>query len=457
MKIKKNARHEVEIIDVTAKGFGVGNIDGFTLFIDGGLPEDRILAQIVKVKARYGYGKIIEIQKPSPYRIESLCPVSARCGGCQWQHCDYKAQLGFKKRILTDALVRIGGIENPPVEDVTGMDTPLRYRNKAVFPVVPGAGGEGFQIGMYAPRSHRIVEVSDCIIQDDAHKEVLDILKKHMKRHKLTAYDETTHKGLVRFVIVRTSVDTDEVMVVLVINGKVLPGEVEFSKKLEEIGVTTMLINRHESRGNTVMGEHFRLVYGTGFIHERLGDINYRLSAPSFFQINTTQANKLYDIAVSLAALDGTENIIDAHTGVGGVALYAAKHVKNVHGIDVVQAAVSDAEENARLNGIVNARFTCGTAEAVLPDLLNHGGEKTHAVFLDPPRKGCEPELLKILAESRVEKIIYISCDPATLARDIKILCAEGYSLETARPVDMFPMTGKIETCCLLKHISVAP
>ena len=458
MIIKKNARLTVEIQDVTAKGFGVCHQEGLALFIDGGLPGDRLLIQIVKVKTRYAYGKILEIITSSPARIKSPCSVSDKCGGCQWQHCRYETQLEFKKRIVTDTIERIGGIANPPVADVIGMEKPFRYRNKALFPTVP-VGKNDFAIGMYAPRSHRIVEVADCLIQHESHIKILAALKEHMRRKKITAYDEATHKGLMRHIMIRTS--RNEIMVVLVINGSQVPGESELADSFANLGVSTSLVNCNEAKGNVVLGEKFRVLRGRGYIYETLGELRFQLSPGSFFQVNPIQAKVLYDIAVSQAGLDGNQSVIDAHCGVGGVALYAASRVQQIIGVDIVPAAIQDAEKNAALNNISNARFILGAAEDIIPGIID-GGEgrlipefplhpKSTIVFLDPPRKGCDPVLLDALVAARIQKIVYISCDPATLARDIKRLVSGGYKLTAVQPVDMFPFTGKVETSCLLE------
>jgi 23S rRNA (uracil1939-C5)-methyltransferase len=451
----KNSRHVIEITDATAKGFGMGVIGGFNVFVDGALPGDVVDTLLVKVKTRFAFGKIINVLKPSPFRLESPCAVSDKCGGCQWQHCEYSAQLGFKKKIVQGAFEKIGGISEPPVFDVLGMENPRRYRNKAVFPVVPTANG--FGIGMYAPRSHRLVEVADCGIQHEAHVKILDALAAHMRRHKITAYDETTHKGIMRHIMVRTSLATGEVMVVLVANlvrkyGKTaFPSAGEFVEKLAALGVTTVILNRHASRGNVILGEDFEVLHGAGFITEKLGEIAYQISAPSFFQINPVQAKKLYQQAVVMAGLDGSQSVVDAHVGAGGVALFAAKHARHVLGVDIVKPAIADAQKNAALNGITNAEFVCGAAEEIVPKLLAEGA-KPDVVFLDPPRKGCDAVLLDALISAEVEKIVYISCDPATLARDVKILTAGGYQLTAVQPVDMFPFTGKVENVAALRR-----
>ncbi|MCL2223890.1 MAG: 23S rRNA (uracil(1939)-C(5))-methyltransferase RlmD [Defluviitaleaceae bacterium] len=449
----KNSQHEIEIKDVTAKGFGIGYIGEFVVFIDGGLTGDVIETHIVKVKKRYGYGKIARILTPSPFRKESPCAVSETCGGCQWQHCEYSAQLKFKKQIVKSALEKIGGLVDPPVSDVIGMDNPERYRNKAVFPVVPEKNEDGFAIGMYAPRSHRLIEVADCGIQHIAHVGVLSVVKKYMRLHKIAAYDETTHRGTMRHIVVRTSLHTGEIMVVLVAKDKKkrgLPAAAELVAELTALGVTTVLLNCNNFRGNTIFGNDFEILSGEGFIREKIGEVEYQLSAPSFFQVNPVQTRILYEAAISQAQLDGTQTVIDAHAGTGGVALFAAKHAKHVLGVDIVESAVQDAQKNAELNGITNTEFICGAAEDVIPEIVQRDG--AGVVFLDPPRKGCDPILLDALISATVPRIVYISCDPATLARDVKHLTSGGFTLTAAQPVDMFPFTGKVETSVLLQR-----
>ena len=450
MILEKNSQQIIEIESVTAKGFGVGYINGFTMFVDGALPGDKLKIHVLKAKSRYGYGKIIEIVSPSPHRIESPCPVFDRCGGCQWQHCDYKAQLGFKKQIVIDALERIGNVKNPPVEDVMGMLKPTNYRNKAVFPIVPANNENGFAIGMFSARSHRIVEVENCNIQHPAHVAVLKVVKKYMRRNKISPYDEATHRGLMRFVMIRTSLATKEVMVVLTVNGNGLPLESRLAEDLAGIGVTTVVVSRHTAKNNLVLGDHFRVVSGSGFIQERIGHVIYQISAPSFFQINPIQTKALYEIAVAQADCKG-KVVIDAHIGAGGVSLFAAKHAKEIIGVDIVQPAVDDGQKNAELNGVTNMRFLCGAAEDVIPPLLeDESAIVPEVVFLDPPRKGCDIALLQALISAQIKRIVYISCDPATFARDVKVLVEGGYTLVTVQPVDMFPHTGKVEVTALI-------
>ena len=452
----KNSKHKIQIKAVTSKGFGVGDIDGFTVFTDGLLTGDAALVQIIKVKKRYGYGKTLQIITPSASRIKSPCPASKRCGGCQWQHCTYESQLEFKKQFVFDAIERIGAIKSPPVADVIKMEfeaNSLRYRNKAVFPIVPQSNKDGFAIGMFAPRSHNIIEVTDCLIQHVAHVSILEILKKHMREYKISAYDETTHKGLMRFVMIRNSKKSGEIMVVFAINGSKIPGEDKLMTKMQDIGANTVLINVNRNRGNTILGGEFRLLFGNGYITETLGEISYQISASSFFQVNTLQAEKLYQTAIKQAGLTEQMTVIDAHCGAGGVLLHAAKNVKSAIGIDSAQQAISDAIENAKLGNIANAKFVCQSAEDALPELIIDN--RPDVIFLDPPRKGCEVDLLNCIINAAIQRIVYISCDPATLARDIKILVDGGYKLLQAIPVDMFPFTGKIETSCLLERDDV--
>jgi 23S rRNA (uracil1939-C5)-methyltransferase len=461
---KKNAVLPLDIESVNAKGFGVGRVSDYVLLVDGALPGERLEVRVLKTKARYGYAKTLRILTPSPHRKESGCPVSTTplgasiCGGCQWQHCDYTAQLGFKKQIVTDALVRIGGLEHPPVDDVIGMATPLRYRNKGVFPVAPAQNADGFAIGMYASRSHRIVEVEDCLIQHPAHVRVLSVVKEYIRRHSITPYDELLHKGRLRQIMVRTSLATGEIMVVLVINGEKLPAEAALAKTLTgEAGASTVSVSPHTARGNAVLGEGFRVLSGSGYIEEAIGPVRYRISPPSFFQVNPVQARVLYDTALDMAEISPGSSILDAHAGAGGIALYAAHRAASqgravkVIGVDISAPAIRDAKKNAGLNGITNARFIAGAAEAVIPDLLARDSFRPDTVFLDPPRRGCEPPLLDALISAHIPRIVYISCDPATLARDIKRLCAGGYGLAAVQPVDLFPMTGHIEVCASLR------
>jgi len=436
----KNTEIAIKIFAVGATGLGIGRFDNYVVLVDEGLPGDELLAKIVKTKKNYGYGKTLKIIQPSPHRIngDAICGHSSRCGGCQWLHCDYDAQLAFKKQIVIDALTRIGGIKNPPVSNTIGMEMPLRYRNKGTFPVTYADNADGFEIGMYEAKSHKIVPITNCAIQHPAHVMILAAFKQFMRREKLTAYDETTRKGLVRSIMVRPSFATSDTMVVIAINDKALPNEDMLAKELAAAGATTVIVREHTNTND------YRVIFGSGHIVEHIDELKFALTAPSFFQVNPVQTKKLYEIALKQAKLDGTGIAIDAHCGVGSIALYIAKHVEKVIGVDIVPSAINDAQYNAALNGIGNASFICGYAEVEIPAMFAKG-IMPKAIFLDPPRKGCDNALLDAIIAAKIEKIVYISCDPATLARDVKILTNGGYALKTAQPVDMFPMTAKVE------------
>jgi 23S rRNA (uracil1939-C5)-methyltransferase len=477
--LRKNSMQVITIDDVTGTGHGVGHIPGtgddaagFTVFVEGALPGDRARVKLTRVKTRYAYANLVNIITPSPHRAkpgpdtpnEWPCPVAARCGGCQWQHCEYTSQLLFKRSIVQEALKRIGGVEDPLVLTTMGMENPFGYRCKAQFPVgMPNnseasGGMRGNAVfGFYASRSHRIVPFKRCLIQHPAHTKVLAAIQEYLQKYNVPIYDEETHTGLVRHVLIRASLHTGEVMAALVLNGRELPYENELVSFVSAAGVTTMLLNINTARTNVVLAEESRVLSGDGYIRERIGDIIYRISLNAFFQINPPQARVLYDIALDYGAFTGTETVIDAHAGVGGIALYAARSIKRVYGVEIVQEAADGASFNAMANQIKNASFINGTAEEVVPALLTGSGpwsEKpvhANAIFLDPPRKGCEKELLDAIIAARVSKVIYISCEPATLARDVCILAEGGYIFETAQPVDMFPMTGKVETVALLR------
>jgi len=450
----KNSEITIKITAVSAKGFGVGRYGNYVLLVYEGLPGDELLVRVVKANKHYGYAKILRIVTPSPHRLDAsdVCPHATRCGGCQWLHCDYTAQLDFKKQIVADALAKIGGVKNAPMHDTIGMvGSPLRYRNKAAFPVVPMDNADGFEIGMYEARSHKIVPVADCAIQHPAHVPILAAFRQYMRRAALTAYDEHTHSGLVRNIMVRTSFATNDVMVVIAINGKWLPDEGRLAAELAKAGATTVVIRKHTKKGDVSSNiADYRVISGPGHIMEHIGDLKFMLAAPSFFQVNPVQTKRLYDIALDMAELDGTGSAIDAHCGVGSIALYVAKHVEQIIGVDIVPSAIHDAHQNAALNDINNAAFICGYAEVEIPAMLA-SGTVPRVIFLDPPRKGCDKALLDAIIAAKTEKVVYISCDPATLARDIKVLTESGgYILKSVQPVDMFPMTSKVEVVAQL-------
>jgi 23S rRNA (uracil1939-C5)-methyltransferase len=450
MKMRKNEELELIIHDLHANGHGVGkNAGGIAVFVSGALPGDRIRAKLLKVKKQYAYGKIEEIITPSPQRLQksgpNICPAASKCGGCQFQNFDYRAQLLFKEKLVKDALARIGGYETPPVSSILGMDKPYQYRNKAQFPV--GGDGKRPLIGFYAPRSHRIVPIDDCNIQHPTCGIVLRAVKKMLKQRPISIYNEETHKGLLRHVIVRTGFNTGETMIIFVINGNTIPNfkAEEFSDLLGSMPFT-LLTNKNTARTNVILGSKFTVLQGSGYIHEEIGHIRYRISPPAFFQVNPVQARVLYDVIAS--RLQGSDKVIDAYSGIGGITLYVAGKVQKVVAVESLENAAADGKYNASLNGIENAGFLCGAAEDLVPKLLEQKIYDT--LILDPPRKGCDAKLLEAVIAGGIPKIIYVSCDPATLARDIKQLAAGGYRLAHVQPVDLFPMTGHVETVSLL-------
>lgn len=418
--MKKGEKIVLEIENISTEGYGVGRASGFVVFCPGGLPGDKILARVIQVRRRYAESEVLEVLSPSVYRAAAACPDFLACGGCAWQEMDYGAQLDFKRQIVVDALKRIGGVD-VPVAEVAGMTNPWGYRNKAVFAV----SSDGV-VGMYAGRSRRIAAISRCALQHPFHEEVLRVLQDYCRKNP----------GFVSKLMIR--IGESGAMVSLAADGDEMSGQSELAADLAGLGATTFIVSE-------------RVVFGDGFITERIGGILYQLSAKSFFQVNTVQAKVLYDTALKLAVLKGFERVIDAHAGVGGMALYAAQQAFDVLGMDIEAAAVKDAMQNAKLNNISNAKFVRAAAEDLIPKLLTQGGGfKPDIVFLNPPRKGCGNRLLAALTAAGIGKIVYTSCDPATLARDVKILARGGFRLDAVCPVDMFPMTPKIETVCLL-------
>ncbi|MCL2354061.1 MAG: 23S rRNA (uracil(1939)-C(5))-methyltransferase RlmD [Defluviitaleaceae bacterium] len=432
--INKDMQIELTITSVGAEGAGIGHYEGFVVFVKTALPGDEVLVKILKVKNNYAEGEVVEILKPSENRVEAICDVADVCGGCTWQHFSYEAQLIHKRQIVYNALQRIGKIDNPPVFDVVGMESPFNYRGKGTF--FGGAGAKGLELGMYKSKSKELVKVSNCHLQPKKHVEIMSIIESHITSPSIAALMES--------VTIRHSFAFEDIMVIIAIDARKMPNEAVLLEKLALAGVTTVLLKSKSE---------LKILAGEGYIREKIGHITYKLSASSFFQVNPAQAKVLYDIALEQAGLDGSQTVLDAHVGVGGIALYAAKHAKKVVGVDIVESAIEDAKANAELNGLdAKTRFIRNQAETAIPNLINEG-LRPDVVFLDPPRKGCGDALIKSLADNKaVKKIVYISCDPATLARDVEKLVAGGFALKEARPVDMFPMTSKIEVSCLLER-----
>ena len=452
MEFRKNDLVTLEIEDCGIDGEGIGKADGFTVFVKDAVIGDTVTAKIIKAKKNYGYGRLMEVLKPSPYRVEPKCEFARQCGGCQLQALSYDQQLVFKTNKVKGHLERIGGFTDIPMEPIIGMDELFHYRNKAQFPV--GRNKEGKIVtGFYAGRTHNIIENRDCALGVAENKEVLDRVIAHMEKYGIEPYNEATGKGLVRHVLIRYGYFTKEVMVCLILNGNKLPKEEQLVKSLCEIpGMTSITINVNKKHSNVILGEEIRLLWGQEYITDRIGDISYQISPLSFYQVNPMQTQKLYAKALEYADLHGQETVWDLYCGIGTISLFLTQKAKFVRGVEIVPAAIENAKENAKLNGLENTEFFVGKAEEVLPREYKKNGVYADVIVVDPPRKGCDETLLETMVEMNPERIVYVSCDSATLARDLKYLCERGYELRKVCPVDQFGMTVHVETVVLLSQ-----
>ena len=452
MEFRKNDLVTLEIEDCGIDGEGIGKADGFTVFVKDAVIGDTVTAKIIKAKKNYGYGRLMEVLKPSPYRVEPKCEFARQCGGCQLQALSYDQQLVFKTNKVKGHLERIGGFTDIPMEPIIGMDELFHYRNKAQFPV--GRNKEGKIVtGFYAGRTHNIIENRDCALGVAENKEVLDRVIAHMEKYGIEPYNEATGKGLVRHVLIRYGYFTKEVMVCLILNGNKIPKEELLVKSLCEIpGMTSITINVNKKHSNVILGEEIRLLWGQEYITDRIGDIFYQISPLSFYQVNPMQTQKLYAKALEYADLHGEETVWDLYCGIGTISLFLAQKAKFVRGVEIVPAAIENAKENAKLNGLENTEFFVGKAEEVLPREYKKNGVYADVIVVDPPRKGCDETLLETMVEMNPDRIVYVSCDSATLARDLKYLCERGYELRKVCPVDQFGMTVHVETVVLLSQ-----
>ena len=452
MEYRKNDIVTLEIVDCGTDGEGIGKADGFTVFVKDAVIGDTVKAKIMKAKKNYGYGRLMEILKPSPYRVDPICPSARQCGGCQLQAVSYEEQKAFKEKKLRGHLERIGGFKELPMEPLIGMDEPYHYRNKAQFPV--GRNKEGRIVtGFYAGRTHAIIENRDCALGIPQNKEVLDRVIAHMEKYNIAPYDEMTGKGLVRHIFIRYGFFTGELMVCLIINGQDLPHQKEMVEKLGEIpGMTSISLNINKKRNNVILGDKVKTIWGKEYITDKIGDISYEISPLSFFQVNPHQTWKLYSKALEYADLHGEETVWDLYCGIGTISLFLAQKAKFVRGVEIVSAAIEDARRNARLNKIDNVEFFVGKAEEVLPREYEKNGVYADVIVVDPPRKGCDEMLLKTILKMQPKRVVYVSCDSATLARDLRFLCDNGYELKKVYGVDQFPQTVHVETVVLLSQ-----
>ena len=463
MEYRKNDMITVEIVDCGTDGEGIGKADGFTVFVKDAVIGDVVSAKIMKAKKNYGYARLTEVLKPSPYRVKPVCPSARQCGGCQLQALSYEQQLVFKEKKLRGNLERIGGFKDIPMEPIMGMEEPWHYRNKAQFPV--GRNKEGRLItGFYAGRTHVIIENRDCALGVPQNKEILDRVLAHMERFHIEPYNETTGQGLVRHIFIRCGFYTGELMVCLIINGASVPRQKELTASLKEIpGMTSICLNINRKRSNVILGDQVKVLWGQGYITDKIGEVAYQISPLSFFQVNPRQTVKLYAKALEYADLHGTETVWDLYCGIGTISLFLAQKAKFVRGVEIVPEAIEDARRNARLNDIQNAEFYVGKAEEVLPEYYaryeQEHGAKAHAdvIVVDPPRKGCDEALLDTIVKMQPERVVYVSCDSATLARDLRYLCDRGYGLTKVCGADMFPQGVHVETVCLLSNRKSKP
>lgn len=436
---------QIKIHGLGSAGEGVGKLDGLAIFVEGALPGEEILAELETVKKNYAVAKLVEIVKPSAERVKPFCPLYENCGGCQLQHMSYAAQLKWKRQQVVDAIERIGKIDGVKIFDTLGMENPLRYRNKMQFPV-----GKNLRIGCYARGSHKIIDAASCLIQNAGNDKILNAVRKVAAQFNLQPYDEDTHRGFLRHVMGRVG-SSGELMIVLVTATKNFPNEKNFVRALlKEIPeVTSIQQNVQTFRNNVILGRDTRVLYGKPTIHDTIGKLKFNISARSFFQVNTAQAEILYSTARDFAELSGGETIIDAYCGTGTIGLFMARKARKVIGVEVVSSAVADAKKNARENNIRNAEFMVGDAVKVLPRLFD-SGVQADVVIVDPPRAGCDRKVLETFAAMEPVKIIYVSCNPATLARDLKILDELNYRTTKIQPVDMFPFTVHVESVAQL-------
>ncbi|MFC4401670.1 23S rRNA (uracil(1939)-C(5))-methyltransferase RlmD [Gracilibacillus xinjiangensis] len=443
--VKKNDMIELTFEDITHEGAGVGKINGYPLFVPYGLPGEKAKVKVINVKKNFGFGKLMETLHESEERVTPPCNVYYKCGGCQLQHMSYKMQLEMKQNQVKNALKKIGHIEGIPVHETIGMDDPWRYRNKVQIPV-RSKDGE-LITGFYRKRSHDIIDdMERCIITGEINDRLVGAVREIANRLGISAYDESSHQGILRHIMVRTGQVTKETMIVIITRKEKVP---ELNRLVDEITKTypevkSIVQNVNPERTNVILGKKSKLLWGDEYIYDKIGDIRFAISAKSFYQVNPLQTKQLYDKALEYASLTGEETVIDAYCGIGTISLFLAQKAKKVYGVEVVPEAISDAKANAKLNGIDNAEFFVGEAEKVMP-WWKAQGLRPDVIVVDPPRKGCEESFLQAMIEMKPKRIVYVSCNPSTLSRDLRILEDGGYETNEVQPVDMFPQTTHVE------------
>ncbi|WP_138496474.1 23S rRNA (uracil(1939)-C(5))-methyltransferase RlmD [Paenibacillus pinistramenti] len=510
LPVAKNEEHIIDIIGMNHDGEGVGRAEGYTLFAAGALPGEKVRVKVLHTKKQFGYAKLLDVLEASPDRVAAPCPIYDQCGGCQLQHMSYAGQLAWKRQRVVDALERIGklrvsgsagigagadadanagtgeiapesaeglGTSNPSdgsahsaepvqntidagvqeygknegiiVRDTLGMDEPWRYRNKAQVPI--GVTEGGLVGGFYAKNSHRIIDMETCLIQHEHNDEVVSRVKAIGRELGISAYNEETGRGLLRHVVVKKAFRTGEIMLVLVTSGRDIPHKDEWIGLIREqiAGVASICQNVNTKQTNVIFGDETRVLWGRDVIYDYIGDVQFAISARSFYQVNPVQTEVLYGKTVEYAGLTGKETVIDAYCGIGTISLFLAQHADQVYGVEIVKEAIEDARSNAQLNNMNNVKFEVGASEDVIPRWKEQGIE-ADVIVVDPPRKGCDPRLLETILEMKPERVVYVSCNASTLARDLAILEEGGYRTVEVQPVDMFPHTVHVECCALI-------
>lgn len=492
MEYKKNDLVTVEITDMSNEGEGIGKLSGYPFFIKDGIIGDVAQVRVTKVKKNYSYGRLEKVFTPSPFRVEPVCAFHKQCGGCQIQAMSYEKQLSFKQSKIRNNLIRIGGFSpdfiDSVMEPIVGMEYPFRYRNKAQYPV--GRDKEGKPVaGFYAGRTHSIIPNTNCYLGVEENQVILELILDYMKKYQVSAYDETTGEGLVRHVLIRKGFASGEIMVCLVVNGKkpvsgtraakkagtedviteYLPHQEKLIEALASLsGMTSISVSINTENTNVVMGKKVDTIWGKGSIRDTIqvrdakqdfapagSSITFSISPLSFYQVNPVQTEKLYSLALSYAGLTGKETVWDLYCGIGTISLFLAGKAKQVYGVEIVPQAIQDARANARNNGIINAEFFVGKAEEVLPKKYEEEGIYADVIVVDPPRKGCDAACLRTMLQMQPKRIVYVSCDSATLARDLKVLCEGGYEVKKVRGVDQFGMTVHVECVVALHRVDM--
>ena len=448
--LSKNKEYIVDIVDIGQGGVGIGKYEGFTVFVDGGLVQDKIKVKITKSKKNYAVGDMIEIIEKSPFRVARKCSENLRqCGGCQIQELDYQKQLDIKTNEVKQFISRIGKLDDVVIHDTLGMEHPFRYRNKAQFPIQKKDNMP--VIGFYKKKSHDLISTDECIIQHEVNDKIIKIIKTYIRAYNVSIYDEKTHKGLLRHLVTKVGFTTGEVMIVLVANGKKLPYLKELASVLKENipGFKTLVVNVNTQKTNVILGKENIVAYGDGMIRDYIGELVFEISPLSFFQVNPLQTEVLYNKALEYANLGENDTVFDIYCGIGTISLFLAQKAKKVYGIEIVEDAIKDAKRNAKINNMDNVEFYVGKAEEVVPKMYKEG-KRANVVVVDPPRKGCDEKVLDTIVSMEPDRVVYVSCNPSTLARDLAYLNERGYKCHEIQPVDMFPHSVHVENVAWL-------